>query len=342
MAHPASYIAYCFEKAQGPLTRAEVSWKDPQEGEVVLKVLACGMCGTDTIVQVGGLPSGFPRVPGHEIVGEIVATHPSVKDFTVGQRVGAGWQRDFCRKCSNCLSGKQMGCNELVKFTTGCACDGGLAQYVTIPTTGICPVPQDADPAEVAPLLCAGLTVYKAMSYNQVPAQSLVAIHGIGGLGHLAIQYSKAMGYRTVAISSTGSKKDVAVSLGADYYIDESTQDAVAELQKLGGAAEIVTTAPSSAAAWKMLDGLAFEGKLLVLSLPLDTGAPLSPSMLCTRRLSISGYLVGDADDCAETIVFSKKHGIKCMVETFPLDKAQEAFAHRSKAKFRAVVLPWA
>lgn len=341
MAHPQTYIAYRFEKAGAPLTRAELPWTEPKEGEVVVKVLATGICASDSLVQGGGLLGGFPRVPGHEVVGEVAAVHPSVKDFKVGQRVGAGWQRGFCGKCKNCVSGKRMGCAELFQHGTGCTHDGGLAQYMVVPTSGICHMPQDMDPAESAPLLCAGLTIYKAMTHNKVPEGSLVAVHGVGGLGHLAIQYSKAMGYRTVAISSSSSKKELSLRLGADVYIDESTQDAVEELQKLGGADMIVSTAPTSAGAWKMLGGLAFEGKLVVVSLPTDV-APLSPSMLCAKRLTITGDLIGDADDCAETIAFSNKHGIKPTVEKFPLEKANEAFDHRPKAFFRAVVLPWA
>ncbi|KIP01865.1 hypothetical protein PHLGIDRAFT_122978 [Phlebiopsis gigantea 11061_1 CR5-6] len=194
---------------------------------------------------------------------------------------------------------------------------------MTVPTSGICAVPQDMDPAEAAPLFCVGLTVYKAMTRNTVPRGSLVAVHGVGGLGHLAIQYSKVMGYRT------------------RIYIDESTQDAVQELQKLGGADMIITTVPNAAGVWNILGGLGYDGKLVITSVPAEP-AFLHPALLCMKRLVIVGEFVGDANDCAETIAFSNTHGIKPMVETFPLDKALEAFDHRPKARFRSVVLPWA
>ncbi|GJE88067.1 GroES-like domain-containing protein [Phanerochaete sordida] len=338
---PKSYTAYQWEAANTPLTRTERPWKDPEHGEVVVKVLACGVCGTDGGLHTGKLgPVQFPLIPGHEVVGDVVSIHPSVEEFKVGDRVGAPWQRAYCGSCSHCKKGVLLGCDKLMMFSTGGSFDGGIAEYLRVPTSGICHLPKDIDPAEAAPLMCAGVTVFKGMENLNIKPGSTVAIQGVGGLGHLAVQYSKAMGFRTIAISTSSDKRDLSLKLGADIFIDESTQNAAEELQKLGGANVIVTTAPRAEAIIRMIGGLAFEGKLLVLSLPLDA-ALFQPVALPGKRLSIHGWFVGTAEDCCETVKYSARHNVKVLVEKFPMAKAEEAFQHREKAHFRAVILPW-
>lgn len=336
---PQSYTVYQWEAPNTRLVKAEQPWQNPEQGEVVVKILASGVCATDDLIRVGSFPARFPVVPGHEIVGDIVAVHPSVIDFRVGDRVGAPFQRGFCGDCHHCQSGQLMGCDKLMNFLTGASYDGGYAQFLRVPTTGVCRISKEIDPAEAAPLMCAGVTVFNGLEQLKIKPNSTVAIQGIGGLGHLALQYAKAMGARTVAISTSDKKKELSLQLGADIYIDESSQNAVEELQKLGGADVIVSTAPNAAGMLKLIDGLAFEGKLLVVSAPHDQ-VPFNPGVLLGKRLSIHGTFVGTAEDCARTVEYTVKHNIKVLVEKFPFSKAEEVFRHRENARFRSVIVP--
>ncbi|KAJ3549162.1 hypothetical protein NM688_g5212 [Phlebia brevispora] len=353
---PKSYTAYHFEEANSPLVKVELPWKEPQENEVVVEVLASGVCGSDHCVRAGLIGNSWPRVPGHEIVGDIVSKHPSVTNFKIGQRVGVPWNSRYCYKCRFCRSGVFEGCVERSAYTIGGARDGGYAQYVVVPADGLCSVPEVLDPAEVAPMMCAGVTVYSTHSVNgwviaadesspesllylNIPPGAVVAIQGVGGLGHLAIQFCRAMGYKTVAVSSSGAKRDIALQLGAHVYIDESKVDAVQELRRLGGADVIMSTVPCGQVTMKLLAGLAYEGKLVVLGLSEET-AVFAPRALPPNRWSIHGFLCGTAKDCEDTIEFAMLHDIRCIVEKFPLDQAWEAFQHLEHARFRAVIVP--
>ncbi|KAM5541041.1 hypothetical protein V8D89_005352 [Ganoderma adspersum] len=339
--HPDTYTAYAFFEKGGELQKVTVPWRDPEEGEVVVKVLACGVCGSDDAVATGAfrIPIQYPRIPGHEIVGDIVAVPPTEKTWTLGQRVGGGWHGGHCLSCSRCRVGDYITCEK--KTINGILRDGGYAEYAILRTEAVAVLPEDMDPAEAAPLLCAAVTCFNALRHMNARPPDYVAVQGIGhsGLGHLAIQIAKAMGFRVVALSSGPTKETLARELGAHEYIDGSKVDQAEALRAFGGAKVIMCTAPSSEAAQKLIPGLAVDGTLLLLSLE---GEPMtiSPVHLLGKRLSIRGWAVGQATDGEDCIAFARSHDVKCMVERFSLDKAPEAYNRRASAKFRAVIVP--
>jgi len=337
VSHPSSYTAYAFKEKGGKLVKVTKEWKDPEVNQVIVKVLACGVCGSDVLVENQRLGTGLPKVPGHEIVGDVVAVHPSEKQFKVGDRVGSGWHGSHCGICKFCRSGDFNVCeNEQID---GVTLDGGYAEYVTLQSEAVCWIPKDLDPAETAPLLCAGVTTFNSLRHMSTKPGDIVAVQGIGGLGHLAVQFARAMGFRTVALSHSDAKRDLAHKLGAIAYIDSSKQDIVQELQKMGGANVIMCTAPQANMMQGLIPGLTVGGQLLILALAEDEST-INLSSLITKRLSIRGWPSGSAKDSEECVEFAKHMGIKCMVERFPLDKAQEAFEHRDTARFRGVVVP--
>ncbi|KZT12826.1 GroES-like protein [Laetiporus sulphureus 93-53] len=335
--HPATYKAYAFLEKGGNLEPIDVKWKDPQPGEIVVKVLACGVCASDEIAKHQFFPTvTYPRIPGHEVVGDVAAVHPTDKVWKVGQRVGSGWHGGHCSVCERCRAGDFSMCsNQLVN---GIGQDGGYAQYVTLKTESIISVPEDMDPKEAAPVLCAGLTAFNSIRHMNATPPDLVAVQGIGGVGHLALQVAKAMGFRTIALSSNSAKKDLATELGAQYYFDGSQVDQAEELQKLGGAKLIVCTAPNPEIIQALVGGLAVDGELLILALTGNATIPLLPFV--GKRLTLRAWNTGTPKDGEDTLEFVRTTGIKCMVQTFPLEKAQEAYDHRSSAKFRAVLIP--
>ncbi|KAF7798715.1 hypothetical protein EIP86_009940 [Pleurotus ostreatoroseus] len=335
--HPESYVCYRFEELNGKLKRAVVDWKDPKEGEVVIKVLACGVCGSDAVVPSQTYPTGFPRVPGHEVVGDIVAVPEGEEIYKVGDRVGAGWHGGHCGRCSHCLKGDFIMCEH--EDITGVFRDGGYAEYTTLRVESVVPIPKEMDPAEAAPLLCAGITTYNSLRNMNVHAPELVAVQGIGGLGHLALQFSQAMGFHTVAVSSGDSKRELALSLGATEYLDGSKVDLVKALEELGGAKVIVCTAPNPKAYQGLVPALAVDGTLLLLGITLED-ASFNTVPLLLKRASIRGWASGTAADGVDTIKFANQNGIKCMVQKYPLEKAQEAYDHRDTARFRSVIVP--
>ncbi|THG94805.1 hypothetical protein EW026_g6733 [Hermanssonia centrifuga] len=337
MSHPQTYVVYRFEEKDGDLKRAEVAWQDPKAGEVIVKVLACGVCGTDDHVRAGMFPTPFPRVPGHEIVGDIVAVPEGETVYKVGDRVGSGWHGGQCGRCDNCGAGDFIVCEK--QDINGVFRDGGYAEYTALRVEALTRVPTDMDPAEVAPLFCAGVTTFNAIRNMKIRAGEIAAVQGIGGLGHLAIQYCRAMGFRTVALSSGASKEELARKLGAHDYIDGSKVDAAKALQDMGGAKVIVATAPSSGSIQKLLPGLGLEGQLLILGISDDV-TTINFTSLIAKRQSIIGWPAGTAKDADDTIKFSRLQNVNCMVERFPLDKAQEAYDHKTSAKFRAVIVP--
>ncbi|KAL4252211.1 hypothetical protein ABKN59_005546 [Abortiporus biennis] len=338
MSHPKSYTAYAFTEKGGNLVKKTVDWKDPKPGQVVIKVLACGVCGSDEGVRYGAFGPNFPRVPGHEIVGEIVQVHPETDShFKIGQRVGGGWHGGHCHSCNSCRSGDFITCEN--QTINGVTVDGGYAEYVTLRTEALVHVTEDIDPAEAAPMLCAGITTFNSLRNMGVKSGDTVAVQGVGGLGHFAIQFARAMGYRVVALSTSGAKKDLAEKLGAHIYIDGSQVDHVKALQEIGGARLIMCTAPTAKGVPELLNGLSVGGKLLILGVPPEPSSiPLGA--LISKRTSICGWPSGSAKDSEETVEFAKLAGIHCMIEKFPLEKAQEAYDHRSKARFRAVITP--
>ncbi|KAI0368656.1 GroES-like protein [Pilatotrama ljubarskyi] len=337
VAHPDSYVAYAFTEVGGRLRKITVPWKDPQDGQVMVKVLACGVCGSDAVIPEGGIPTQFPRIPGHEIIGDVVAIPPTEKVWKLGQRVGGGWHGGHCLTCPRCRLGDFITCEK--EDINGVSKDGGYAEYATLRSEAVVAVPDGLDPAEAAPLLCAGVTTFNSLRHMNITPPDYVAVQGIGGLGHLGLQIANAMGYRVIALSSGSSKEALARQLGAHEYIDGSKVDQAEALKALGGAKVIMCTAPNSDVIQSLLSGLAVDGTLLLIALepkPLT----ISPVSLVGSRLAIRGWPSGTATDSEACLAFAKAHDVKCMVQLFPLDKAQEAYDHRSSARFRAVIVP--
>ncbi|KAI1497003.1 alcohol dehydrogenase [Biscogniauxia marginata] len=335
---PKTYKAAVLEKAGEPIKIKDVELKLPGPDQVLVKVLACGVCHTDLFVQLGALGPVFPRVPGHELVGDVVAVGDKVTRFSGGERVGGPWHGGHDSTCRSCARGQYQMCDNAK--VNGVTFDGGYGEYVLLREEAVVRVPADADPAETAPLLCAGVTVFNSMRKMHVEQGNLVAVQGVGGLGHLAVQYARKMGYRVAAISSSGAaKRDFAAELGAHVYIDAGEEDPVAQLKKLGGAAMIVCTAPNPGAMGPLVAGLQPGGKLVVL-------APVGPAEFDTGALvnlgaSVHGWPSGHALDSEEAIRFARDHGVKCIVEKFPLADAAAAMEHcnSGKVRFRAVLV---
>ncbi|KAI0354716.1 GroES-like protein [Trametes cingulata] len=329
--------SFAFVERGGDLQKITVTWKDPSEGHIVLKVLACGVCATDLTITNGTFPVPLPRIPGHEIVGDVVATGPHEKLWRIGDRVGVGCHGGYCSTCRRCRVGDFITCEE--QGLTGMLSDGGYAEYVTVRSEAVAALPKDLEPAEVAPMLCAGVTTFNALRKVNLSAGDVVAVQGIGGLGHLAIQFAHAMGYRTVALSSGPEKEELARCLGADDYIDGSKVDQAEALQQLGGAKLIMCTAAAPAATKKLISGLAIDGTLLLLAVD-NQEFGVSPLALIRSRYSIRGLPNGTAKDIEACVSFAKLHNIRAMVERFPLEKTPDAFQRRESARFRAVIVP--
>ncbi|KAI0370455.1 GroES-like protein [Pilatotrama ljubarskyi] len=338
MAHPDSYKAFAFIERGRDLQKIIVTWNDPSEGHVVLKVLACGVCATDLTIANGIFPVPLPRIPGHEIVGDVVATHSSERLWEVGDRVGVGCHGGYCSTCKRCRVGDFITCSE-EQALTGMLSDGGYAEYVTVRSEAAAAIPKDFDPAEVAPLLCAGVTTFNGLRKVNLAAGDVIAVQGIGGLGHLAVQFAHAMGYRTVALSSGPEKEELARCLGADDYIDGSKVDQAEALQQLGGAKLIMCTAAAPEATKRLITGLAIDGTLLLLAID-NQEFGISPLALIRSCYSIRGLPNGTARDIEECVAFAKLHNIRPMVERFPLEKTPDAFGRRESARFRAVIVP--
>ncbi|KZT01209.1 GroES-like protein [Laetiporus sulphureus 93-53] len=336
---PKTYKAFAFLERGGDLHEVQVDWKDPAPGEVVVKVLACGVCASDEITKQGWFASTvYPRIPGHEIVGDVVAIPPGETHWKVGDRVGAGWHSGQCQSCAHCRRGDFCGCHTSA-VPNGVGRDGGYAEYAHLRSEALAAIPKDINPAEAAPLLCAGVTTFNSLRNMGCTPPDIVAIQGIGGLGHLGIQFARQMGFRTIALSTTTDKKELALKLGAHDFIAGTGAEQAEALQKLGGAKCIMATAPNMQAMTELLGGLTYGGELLVLALTTETfEVPVVP--LVAKRLSIRGWPVGSAQDSEDTIAFAKAQGVKTMIETFPLDKAPEAFNRRASARFRAVIVP--
>jgi len=286
---------------------------DPSAGEVRVKVEACGICHSDSLVKEGLWPGlQYPRVPGHEIAGRIDAVGENVTAWTRGQRVGVGWHGGHCFVCEQCRRGDFAMC--VNRKVTGIDFDGGYAEYMIAPATALAAIPDELPAEEAGPFMCAGVTVYNALRNSGARAGEVVAVHGIGGLGHLGVQYARRMGFETVAINRGNDKEPLARQLGAHHYIDATAQDVVSELQKLGGAKVILATAPNAQAISVLVDGLAPSGKLLVPAAPAE---PLTINVfsLITRRSSVAGWYSGTARDSQDTLEFSSLSGVHPMIE---------------------------
>lgn len=324
--------------AKAPLVQEEREVPSPGAGEVRIRVYACGVCHSDHFVTEGLWPGlQFPRVTGHEVAGVIDALGPGVTSFKVGDHVGVGWHGGHDGTCGACLKGQFINCEHA--DITGFTRDGGYAEYMVAPAVAVARLPAGMPFAHAAPLLCAGVTTFNALRNSGARPGDVVAIHGIGGLGHLGVQYAKAMGFRTVAIARGADKAQFASQLGASQYVDSEREDAAAALQKLGGAKTILATAPSAAAIAPLIGGLGVEGTLMIVAAPFEP-MPVVAVDLIGRKLSIRGWAAGTAADSTEAMAFAQQTGVKAMIEPFPLPLAQSALERMmaGKARFRAVL----
>jgi D-arabinose 1-dehydrogenase-like Zn-dependent alcohol dehydrogenase len=325
-------------KAGGDWELIERDIPEPSVGEVRVKVEACGICHSDALVKDGIWPGlQYPRVPGHEIAGRLDAVGANVTSWAVGQRVGVGWHGGHCFVCEQCRRGDFAMCAN--RKVTGIDFDGGYATHVIVPAATLAAIPDDMPAEEAGPFMCAGVTVFNALRNSGARAGEVVAVHGIGGLGHLGVQYARRMGFNTVAINRGKDKEALARQLGAQHYVDATAQDVVAELQKLGGANVILATAPNAAAISALVDGLAPSGKLLVPAAPAE---PLSINVfsLIMKRSSVAGWYSGTAKDSQDTLEFSALSGVHPMIEKYPLDQVAEGYKqmHSGQVRFRVVL----
>ena len=325
-------------KAGGDWELVERNIPEPGAGQVRVKVEACGVCHSDALVKDGVWPNiMYPRVPGHEIAGRIDAIGDNVTSWTGGQRVGVGWHGGHCFVCEWCRRGDFAMC--VNRKVTGIDLDGGYAEYMIARAETLAAIPEDLPAEEAGPFMCAGVTVFNALRNSGARAGNLVAVHGIGGLGHLGVQYARQMGFNTVAINRGSDKEELARKLGAHHYIDATATDVVAELQKLGSANVILATAPNAQAISALVDGLAPGGKLLVPAAPAE---PLTINMfsLIGKRSSVAGWYSGTARDSRDTLEFSVLSNVHPMVENYPLDRVAEAYEqmHSGRVRFRAVL----
>jgi D-arabinose 1-dehydrogenase-like Zn-dependent alcohol dehydrogenase len=312
----------------------------PPAGKVRIRIEACGVCHSDILTVEGVFPGiSYPRVPGHEAIGKIDALGEGVSGWTVGQRVGVGYLAGPCFHCEQCLRGDFVNCEN--QGVTGVGSDGGYAEVMIAGERGLVAVPDALTSADAAPLLCAGVTTCNALRNSPARPGDLVAIQGIGGLGHLGIQFARGMGFRVVAIGRGADKAPLAAHLGASRYIDAATEDPAAVLQKMGGAKVILATAASNKAMGPLVGGLKPRGRLIVVGVGADGPIELSPTALVFGSRSIEGALTGSTIDTADTLAFSVLENIRPMIETVPLENAPDAYARmmRGEARFRIVLV---
>ncbi|MGW4531922.1 alcohol dehydrogenase [Nocardia sp. NPDC004340] len=312
--------------------------RDPLPGQVRIRVEACGVCHSD-VVAVEGMRADplVPVVPGHEIVGVIDAVGVGVTAWTPGTRVGVGFLNGHCGECEQCRRGDFVNCAN--QPATGTTVDGGYAEVAYARASGLVRIPEAADPLEVAPLLCAGITMYSALLSSGARPGSLVAVQGIGGLGHLGVQYAKALGYRVAAIARGPEKAALAAELGADEYIDSTAGDPAAALQRVGGATAILATAPSGASMSPLIGGLAPRGELLVVGAAADP-LEIGTSSLIFGTRAVRGTLTGSAIDNEDSLRFAHQRGIRSYNEIVPLSEAPKAYERMlsGRARFRIVL----
>lgn len=309
----------------------------PGVGEVRIKVQACGVCHSDVLTKDGLMPIEYPRVPGHEVIGIIDELGVGASDWKHGQRVGVGWHGGHDGTCLQCRRGDFNNCVNLK--IAGISYDGGYQQYMLAPITALVAVPESLKDTEAAPLLCAGITTFNALRHSGALPSDLVAVQGIGGLGHLGIQYANKFGYKVAAIGRGSENERLAKKLGAHVYIDSRATNAAQELQKLGGARVILATAPSSKAMSELIDGLGPNGELMVVGASFDP-IQVTPAQLIFGAKTIQGWASGIPTDSEDTLRFSELTGVKPMIETYPLEKAAEAYDRMlsGKAQFRVVL----
>jgi propanol-preferring alcohol dehydrogenase len=326
-------------KAGGPFEVVERDVPEPGTGQVRIKVEACGICHSDAFVRAGAFPGmKLPRIPGHEIAGRVDAVGPHVTAWKQGDRVGVGWHGGHCFVCNACRKGLFLNCEKAQ--ITGISYDGGYAEYVVVPHEAVARIPDKLSATDAGPLLCAGVTTYNSLRNSGARPGDTVAVQGIGGLGHLGIQYAARMGFRTVAISHGAEKEELARQLGAHEYVDTKKEPASEGLKKLGGADLILATAPNADAMGSTIDGLKARGRLLIVAAPHE---PLKVSAMgLLSGKTIAGWPSGSSIDSEEAMAFSALTNVRPRVEVFKLEQAEEAFGKvmENRVRFRAVLTP--
>jgi D-arabinose 1-dehydrogenase-like Zn-dependent alcohol dehydrogenase len=310
----------------------------PQAGQVRIKVQACGVCHSDVLTKEGLWPGiQFPRIPGHEVAGVIDEVGAGVTGWEEGQRVGVGWHGGHDGTCLPCRRGDFNNCENFQ--VAGISYDGGYQQYMLAPVSGLVSIPDSLSDVEAAPLLCAGITTYNALRHSGALPGDLVAVQGIGGLGHLGVQFANKFGYKVAAIGRGPENGQLAKKLGAQVYIDSQATNAAQELKKLGGAQVILATAPNSKAMSELVDGLGPNGKLMVIGASFDA-IEVTPVQLIIGNHTIQGWAAGTPTDSEDTLRFAELSGVRAMIETYPLEKAGEAYARMmsGNAQFRVVL----
>jgi D-arabinose 1-dehydrogenase-like Zn-dependent alcohol dehydrogenase len=326
------------EKPGGDFQVVERELPAPDAGQVRIKVQACGVCHSDVLTKEGLWPGiQYPRIPGHEVVGIIDEVGAGVSEWTIGQRAGVGWHGGHDGTCTSCRRGDFGNCRNMK--IAGISYDGGYQEYMVAPVEALAAIPESLNDAEAAPLLCAGVTTFNALRHSGALPSDLVAVQGIGGLGHLGIQFASKFGYKVAAIGRGSENAALAKRLGASLYIDSKAANAAEELQKLGGARVILATAPSSKAMSELIDGLGPNGKLLVIGADFEP-IEVTPIQLITGSRTIQGWASGTPTDSEDTLRFAELTGVRPMIETYPLEKAGEAYARMMSgdAQFRVVL----
>jgi D-arabinose 1-dehydrogenase-like Zn-dependent alcohol dehydrogenase len=311
---------------------------DPGAGSVRIKVQACGICHSDSLTKAGHYPGlSLPRVPGHEVVGIVDAIGAGVSGWTPGQRAGLGWNGGYCGYCDNCRRGNFFAC-QTATYITGVTSDGGYADYTIARAEALARVPEELSAVEAAPLMCAGITTFNCLRNSGARPGDLVAVLGLGGLGHLGVQFASKMGFKTVAIARGQDKESLAKSLGAWRYIDSRAQDPSAELQKLGGAKVILATVTAGDAMAAALGGLGVNGTLMVIGAAMSM--ELAPAALIGGSHAIKGWYSGTSIDSEDTLSFSVLAGVRSMNEVLPLEQVTEGYERMlsGKARFRVVL----
>ena len=311
----------------------------PGPGEALVKVAACGVCHSDMFAREGLYPGvSFPVVPGHEVAGTVAALGEGVQGWSEGARVGVGWFGGNCGWCTPCRRGQLIACQNM--GIPGVTMDGGYADYVLVRASALASMPDDLDAVDAAPLLCAGVTTYNALRHTNARAGDLVAVLGVGGLGHLGVQYAAKMGFDTVAIARGTEKEELARELGARHYIDSTASDPAEELTRLGGAAVVLSTITNGEAVAATIGGLGVQGRLVVAG-AAEQPVPVNASALIGGNAEIAGHASGTSIDSEDTLAFSTMAGVRARVETMPLEQASEAYARMmaGDARFRMVLI---
>ena len=322
----------------GPLEIVERGIPEPGPGQVRIKVQACGICHSDTMTQMGGFPGQqYPRIPGHEVAGVLDALGAGVQGWRPGQRVGVGWNGGYCGYCEQCRRGNFFACQTSTQVT-GVTRDGGYADYLVAPASAVAAIPDALSPVDAAPLLCAGVTTFNCLRNSGARPGDLVAVLGLGGLGHLGVQFAARMGFRTVAIARGSDKEALARKLGATHFIESTSQDPASELQKLGGASVILSTVTNAGAMKAAMGGLGVKGTFMVVG--VDNALEVSPIQLIVGSQSVKGWYSGLSIDSQDTLAFCAATGVRSMNEVYPLERVKEGYERMlsGKARFRVVL----